>query len=123
MVPHPTRSTRKDTLFPYTTLCRSILEGIGIVRTYPSGDEKVHALRGVDLEVARGEFLAITGPSGSGTSTLLHVLGGLDRPDAGEESGRAHVWTPITNAHLVCRLLLEKNKTSTQDTQTQRQNQ
>ncbi len=63
---------------------RSILEATRIVRTYPRGDEAVHALRGVDIDVEHGEFLAITGPSGSGKSTLLHVLGGLDRPDAGE---------------------------------------
>ncbi len=60
-----------------------VVEARGIVRTYSSGAEAVHALRGVDLVVTRGEFLTITGPSGSGKSTLLHVAGGLDRPDAG----------------------------------------
>src|SRR5690242_9836972 len=59
-----------------------LLRGEGLVRTYPDGD--VHALRGVSLAVTRGESVAITGPSGCGKSTLLHLLGGLDRPTAGE---------------------------------------
>ncbi|MGC3998992.1 MAG: ABC transporter ATP-binding protein [Anaeromyxobacter sp.] len=54
-----------------------------VSRTYDTGGAQVHALRAVDLEVHRGEFLAVTGPSGSGKSTLMNILGCLDRPDAG----------------------------------------
>jgi putative ABC transport system ATP-binding protein len=52
-------------------------------RTYRVGDQIIHALDGVDLEIAQGEFLAIMGRSGSGKSTLLNMLGCMDRPDGG----------------------------------------
>ena len=55
----------------------------GLIRDYPSGDDVVHALRGVDLRVGRGQLVAVRGRSGSGKTTLLNLLGGLDRPTAG----------------------------------------
>jgi putative ABC transport system ATP-binding protein len=53
-------------------------------KTYHVGDVDVHALRGVDMDVAHGEFLAVVGPSGSGKSTLFNILGGLAAPTSGE---------------------------------------
>ncbi len=55
----------------------------GIERVFRVGEEEVHALRSVDLDIARGEYLSIMGPSGSGKSTLLNLIGLLDRPNAG----------------------------------------
>ncbi len=60
-----------------------MLVATGLVRDYPSGDDVVHALRGVDLRVDRGQLVAVRGRSGSGKTTLLNLLGGLDRPTSG----------------------------------------
>jgi len=56
----------------------------GLTKTFGKGHAQVRVLDGAELEVARGEFIAVVGRSGSGKSTLLHLLGGLDRADSGE---------------------------------------
>jgi putative ABC transport system ATP-binding protein len=66
-----------------TTLVRPIIAANGVVKTYSTGDIQVHALRGVDLTVERGDMLAIMGPSGCGKTTLLNTLAGLDTIDGG----------------------------------------
>nr|BEK66696.1 ABC transporter ATP-binding protein [Kitasatospora purpeofusca] len=63
---------------------RPVLELRAVTRTHGHGEAEVHALRGVDLAVHAGEFVAVMGPSGSGKSTLLTLAGGLDRPSGGQ---------------------------------------
>ena len=60
-----------------------IIQAQSLVKTYQLGDSHVQALSGIDLQVEKGEIVAITGSSGSGKSTLMHILGCLDRPDSG----------------------------------------
>src|SRR5688572_14519220 len=56
----------------------------GLRKSYQMGETTVHALAGVELDIPRTSFTVVMGPSGSGKSTLLHLVGGLDRPTAGE---------------------------------------
>ncbi|MCA9270743.1 MAG: ABC transporter ATP-binding protein, partial [Planctomycetales bacterium] len=67
------------------------LDGVG--RTYEMGEVSVEVLRGIDLTVRDGEFLAIVGPSGSGKSTILNIIGGLDQPTAGRMTYRGQDMT------------------------------
>lgn len=64
--------------------CRFAVEARRVTKTFGSGTARVDALRGIDLELAPGEFVAVMGPSGSGKSTLLHVLAGLEPPTSGQ---------------------------------------
>jgi putative ABC transport system ATP-binding protein len=63
-----------------------VVSALDLQREYRMGGEIVHAVRGVTLDVMRGDYVAIVGPSGCGKSTLLNLLGGIDRPNAGTVS-------------------------------------
>ena len=63
---------------------RIVLKAIGISKSFATGGKKLEVLKGIELEIPKGTLTAITGASGVGKSTLLHILGGLDSPDSGE---------------------------------------
>ncbi len=62
---------------------RALIEIRGVTKTYRRGGEAIEVLHGIDLDIPRGDFLALMGPSGSGKTTLLNLIGGLDTPTAG----------------------------------------
>jgi putative ABC transport system ATP-binding protein len=69
-------------------------------RSFPMGDTVIRALRGVDISIGRGEYVAIMGPSGSGKSTLMNIIGCLDRPDSGEYWLNGHLVSNLSDARL-----------------------
>lgn len=78
----------------------SFLEARGLSKTYRNAEVPVEVFRDLDVDVQRGEMLAIVGPSGIGKSTLLHLLGGLDRPDGGTIRAGDRDLTSMSNDDL-----------------------
>lgn len=78
----------------------SVLECRGVEKTYRDGQRELHILRGVDLIVEEGKILTIVGPSGVGKSTLLHLMGTLDRPTAGEILFRGTPYAKMSRAKI-----------------------
>ena len=76
------------------------LEARGLSKTYRNAEVPVPVFEQLDLVVEKGEMLAIVGPSGIGKSTLLHLLGGLDRPDSGSIHVEGRELTPLSNDEL-----------------------
>ena len=96
----------------------SVISAKGLVKKYGQGSTLVKALRGVDLDIPRGSFTCIIGPSGHGKSTLMHLLGGLDHPTGGsvlidgqevskldnkELAGQGHLTTAEDKVAVVCK--------------------
>lgn len=77
-----------------------ILEAKGLHKSYRMGATEVKVLKGIDLAVAKGDFIAIVGASGSGKSTLLHILGALDKPDKGVVAFRGREFSRFSSRQL-----------------------
>ncbi|MCZ2096599.1 MAG: ABC transporter ATP-binding protein, partial [Anaerolineae bacterium] len=77
-----------------------VFQARGLTKVYQMGDVQVHALRGIDLELRRGEFVVMLGASGSGKSTLLNILGGLDLPTDGQVWYHGENLTHASDARL-----------------------
>jgi putative ABC transport system ATP-binding protein len=82
-------------------LYKPIVEVEGLLRDYPIGDTVVHALRGIDMRVQRGQLVAVQGRSGSGKTTLLNMIGGLDRPTSGRVWIDGSEVTALPESHLL----------------------
>src|SRR5271154_3108572 len=81
-------------------MSESLLSASGLEKTYVMGSRSLQVLRGVDLQIARGDFVALRGASGTGKSTLLHLIGGLDTPNAGEILFRGEKLSGYTSREL-----------------------
>jgi putative ABC transport system ATP-binding protein len=81
-------------------LSEPVFRARGLTKIYRMGEVEVNALRGIDLDLYRGELVVLLGPSGSGKSTLLNILGGLDAPTGGEVYYLDHKLTGATEADL-----------------------
>ncbi|MBT9458635.1 MAG: ABC transporter ATP-binding protein [Burkholderiaceae bacterium] len=83
-----------------TKAAEPVFRARGLSKTYGTGEVVVKALSGVDLDIARGEFIVLLGPSGSGKSTLLNILGGLDVPSSGQVMFADHDLSAASESEL-----------------------
>ena len=81
-------------------MAETCFEVRGLTKVYGAGTSEVFALRGVDIDIVKGEVLVLLGPSGSGKSTLLNILGGLDRATSGSVQFRGHDLIAATDREL-----------------------
>jgi ABC-type lipoprotein export system ATPase subunit len=81
-------------------MSESFLSAHGIIKSYALGKRTLEVLRGVDVEIARGDFVALRGSSGAGKSTLLHLIGGLDTPNVGEITFRGQKLSGFSESEL-----------------------
>src|SRR6476469_4514880 len=87
-----------DAVAPATN--QTVVVADAVTRRYGEGESAVDALRGVSLEIPRGQFTAVMGPSGSGKSTLMHILAGLDLPSSGTVSIEGQEITGMDDGEL-----------------------
>ena len=93
--------TLVDPVAGSATATGPLLQAIGVVRDYPSGDTVIHALRSVSLAADPGELVAVRGRSGSGKTTFLNILGGLDHPTSGRVIIDGHEVSSMSEDRLV----------------------
>lgn len=95
-----TTATSPNSPSPAPPAPEAVFRAVALTKVYRMGEVEVHALRGVDMELYRGEFVVLLGPSGSGKSTLLNILGGLDVPSSGQVFYEDHELTNASDAAL-----------------------
>src|ERR1700690_2672378 len=77
-----------------------VIRTFNLWKTYVMGDQEIHAVSGVDIEIKRGEYVAIMGPSGSGKSTLMNLIGCLDTPSKGQYYINGHLVSELSDDEL-----------------------
>ncbi|MCB9383158.1 MAG: ABC transporter ATP-binding protein [Bryobacterales bacterium] len=77
-----------------------VIQTYGLWKTYQMGDQKIHAVSGVEMTIRKGEYVAIMGPSGSGKSTFMNLIGCLDTPTAGDYYIRGHLVSKMDDDEL-----------------------
>src|SRR4051812_13229039 len=77
-----------------------VVSATDLTRRYGEGDTAVDALRGISLDVPKGQLTAVMGPSGSGKSTLMHILAGLDKPTSGEVTIAGNAISKLNDSDL-----------------------